>query len=200
LEDYVVHLAKNQNQATVDQLAELIRQKYPLPQEEIVRLLAKLESEGKIRLNEKEGQVPMTTVRFLFSRGASWYWVTILLSLATAVAAFVVPEDAYPIVYVRYVLGSVFVLFLPGYSLIRAVFPSKVEIDIVERAAFSLGLSIALVPVVVLILSFSPLGIGLAPIILSLLPLTIAFATVAVVREHQIRAKEAQSPSQTRSQ
>jgi hypothetical protein len=44
------------------------------------------------------------------------------------------------------------------------------------------------------------LGIGLTPIILSLLPLTIAFATIAVFRERQIRAKEAQLSSQVRSQ
>lgn len=43
------------------------------------------------------------------------------------------------------VVGSVFVLFLPGYSLIRALFGSR-ELDNIERFALSVGLSLALVP------------------------------------------------------
>jgi uncharacterized membrane protein len=191
--DYVVQLIKNQKPETVNQLIELIKQKYPLSEEAITELLAKLESEGKIRLNEKEASVPMTTLGYVFSREASWYWTTILLAIATTITAFIVPEDVYPIVYVRYVLGSVFVLLLPGYSLIKAVFPLKREIDIVERIAFSMGLSLALVPVVVLILNYSPWGIGFTPIILSLLALTLTFATVAIIREQQTKTKEAQA-------
>ena len=198
IEDYAVHLVNNQKQSTVNQLVALIRQKYPLPQEEIIELLTKLENEKKIHLGEKEGRIPTTMIGHLLSRGAAWYWITIVLSLAAAIDAFVVPGGAYPIVYIRYILGTGFVLFLPGYSLVRALFSSKLEIDIIERAAFSIGLSIVLVPLVVLILSFSPLGIGFAPIILSLLPLTIAFATIAVIREHQTSGKEARSLSQTR--
>lgn len=191
--DYVVKLIKNQKPETVNQLKELIKQEYPLPEEEIMRLLARMESEGKIRLKEKEAPVPMTTLGYVFSREASWYWTTILLAIATTITAFIVPEDVYPIVYVRYVLGSVFVLLLPGYSLIKAVFPLKREIDIVERIAFSMGLSLALVPVVVLILNYSPWGIGFTPIILSLLALTLTFATVAIIREQQTKTKEAQA-------
>ena len=99
---------------------------------------------------------------------------------------FVVPEDAFPVVYIRYVLGSFFVLFLPGYSLIRALFGSK-ELDNIERLALSIGLSLALVPLAGLLLNYSPWGIRTTPVTLSLLALTLAFASAAVAREYGIR-------------
>jgi uncharacterized membrane protein len=99
------------------------------------------------------------------------------------------PEDAYPIVYARSALGIIFVLFLPGYTFIKALFPTKVPIktssenlDTIERIALSLGMSIALVPIIGLILNYTPWGIRLMPITLSLLALTIIFATAAVLR------------------
>jgi uncharacterized membrane protein len=48
----------------------------------------------------------------------------------------------------RIPLGSVFVLFLPGYAW-SFVFFKKGEIDLIERIALSFGLSIALVPLVI---------------------------------------------------
>jgi hypothetical protein len=191
--DYVVQLIKDQKPETVNQLVGLITKRYPLSEEEIVELLVRLESEGRIRLTEKETSMPSTLIGYFLSRGASWYWTTILLAVATVIAAFAVPDNAYPIVYVRYVLGSIFVLFLPGFSLIKAVFPLKRELDIIERVALSLGLSLALVPVAVLLLNYSPWGIRSTPIIMSLLMLTMTFATAAIIREDQTKAKEART-------
>jgi uncharacterized membrane protein len=68
---------------------------------------------------------------------------------------FTVPEDAYPIVYLRYILGSIFILWLPGYTFIKALFPEK-ELDSIERIALSIGMSIALVPIIGLLLNYTP--------------------------------------------
>lgn len=100
------------------------------------------------------------------------------------------------------VLGIIFVLYLPGYTFIKALFPAKAPIktssenlDTIERVALSFGMSLALVPIAGLILNYTPWGIRLAPIMLSLLFLTIAFATAAVIREHQAKTLNRQSPS-----
>jgi uncharacterized membrane protein len=104
-----------------------------------------------------------------------------------------IPEDAYPIVYVRYVLGSVFVLWFPGYTFIKALFPTQVPIktssenlDSIERIVLSAGMNLALVPLTGLFLNYTPWGIRTTPVTLSLLILTLIFATAAVIREHQI--------------
>jgi len=71
----------------------------------------------------------------------------------------------------RVLFGLPFILFIPGYILIFVLFPMrKTEkgIDGIERIALSFGLSIAVVPLIGLILNFTPWGIRLEPILLSL--------------------------------
>lgn len=45
----------------------------------------------------------------------------------------------------RAVFGFILVLFVPGFAATWALFPRKGEVDIIERIALSIGLSIALV-------------------------------------------------------
>src|SRR2546422_6641126 len=82
-------------------------------------------------------------------------------SFAVALIVLAVP-DAKP---VRVVFGLPFVLFFPGYALIAALFPRKQDLDTIERIALSLGLSIAVVPLIGLGLNYSPWGIRLDPIL-----------------------------------
>jgi uncharacterized membrane protein len=50
-------------------------------------------------------------------------------------------------------------------------------------------MSLALVPLVGLLLNYTPWGIRLTPITLSLTALTLTFATAAVIREYQSTSK-----------
>jgi len=110
---------------------------------------------------------------------------------------FVVPENDFPLVYIRYVLGIIFILWLPGYAFIKTLFPKQLplrtsdkDLDRIERIALSIDMSIALVPVVGLLLNYTSWGIRLTPIVLSLTALTLAFATTAIAREYQTRIKQ----------
>ncbi len=66
---------------------------------------------------------------------------------------------------IRVVLGLILVLFVPGYVLSAAIFPSRGGLDLVERAALSVGLSIAVVPLLGLMLNFTSWGIRLVPML-----------------------------------
>jgi uncharacterized membrane protein len=173
----------------------MIQQTQNLPEKPITDLLTQLESEDKLRFTKQEAPTPASARAYIFSQKAAWYWTTIALAIATAITIFTIPENAYPIVYVRSILGIVFVLYLPGYTFIKALFPSKVptqtsseNMDTIERIALSIGMSLALTPIVGLILNYTPWGIRLTPITLSLLALTVVFATAAILREHQTKA------------
>ena len=98
----------------------------------VVDCVLRLESQGKILLEKPVSVVPSSLMGFFLSGFALWFWLVFVSAVATTVMVFVVPESMFPLVYVRYVFGSVFVLFLPGFSLIRALFASK-ELDGVER-------------------------------------------------------------------
>jgi uncharacterized membrane protein len=54
----------------------------------------------------------------------------------------------------RIILGSIFVLFIPGFALSWLFFPKKTEIDWIERIALAFGLSIATVPLAVFYLNY----------------------------------------------
>ncbi|MBU4222065.1 MAG: DUF1616 domain-containing protein [Euryarchaeota archaeon] len=90
----------------------------------------------------------------------------------------------------RTILGLPVVLFLPGYALIAALFPRKNDLDAIERIALSFGLSIAVVPLIGLVLNFTPWGIRLLPIIISLTLFIFIMVFIAHSRRLQIQENE----------
>ena len=116
----------------------------------------------------------------------------------------------------RIVLGLPLVLFLPGYALIAALFPEAGEsptgpdvtddgpeaeggpvatlsdrgIDGIERVALSFGLSIAVVPLLGLVLNFTPWGIRLVPIMVAVSGFTISMTALAARRRRALPAEE----------
>ncbi|MDH4300312.1 MAG: DUF1616 domain-containing protein, partial [Dehalococcoidia bacterium] len=83
-------------------------------------------------------------------------WLIGILTILLAVIIAFVPSSP-----ARIVLGLPFLLFFPGYTLMAALFPKKDRLGGVERVALSFGLSIAVVPLVGLILNYTPWGIRL---------------------------------------
>ena len=161
----------------------------------------------------------------------------VVLTLLTLGSVFLPVINETPL---RVVFGLGFVLFLPGYALIAALFPEKGEttaaeddeqpqtapepdgeakpspvpgtdaagtgesqpatrnehthqqagIDGIERVALSFGLSIAIVPLIGLVLNFTPWGIRLAPIALSVTVFTFVCVGVAARQRHKLPAEE----------
>jgi uncharacterized membrane protein len=87
---------------------------------------------------------------------------------------------------IRIILGLPLVLFLPGYSLIAALFPGKDDLDAIERIALSFGLSIAITPLLGLALNYTPFGIRLSPVLIVLSVFTVSLAMGAYVRRSMI--------------
>lgn len=202
LDQQIIHTVETAKPENVKQLIDQVQATSTRPKQEILDRIMQLQQEEKISLKPTQTPTPVKLTSYLGSNQAFWYWITMILAVATAIVVFTVPQDAFPLVYVRYVLGTIFILWLPGYAFIKALFPqnlpfaqalarsldtSEKNLDTIERIALSLGMSLALVPIVGLLLNYTPWGIRLTPIVLSLLALTMIFATAAVTREHQIR-------------
>lgn len=90
----------------------------------------------------------------------------------------------------RVILGLPFVLFFPGYTLIAALFPGKKDLDGIERVALSFGLSIAVVPLLGLILNYTPWGIRLFPILITLLVFTSVMSVISIYRRKKLAEEE----------
>ena len=110
----------------------------------------------------------------------------VILALATLVFTLT-PLNNLP---VRIPLGLVMVLFVPGYTLIAALFPKIRDLEGIERIALSFGLSIAVVPLMGLALNYTPWGIRLVPVVISVVVFTIAMSVAAYWRRMNLPAEE----------
>ena len=90
----------------------------------------------------------------------------------------------------RIILGIPFLLFFPGYALVAALFPKREGMDGIERIALSFGLSIAVVPLIGLILNYTPLGIRLEPVLYSVASFIFVTSVIAWFRRRRLTAEE----------
>ncbi|MEJ5292194.1 MAG: DUF1616 domain-containing protein [Candidatus Methanosuratincola sp.] len=147
---------------------------------EVARRVYALSSAGMIRI--RDVKPPRSFFDYLSSAAYSiWYWGITAAVVATAALVLAAPGE--PFVYLRYILGSAFVLYLPGAALIELLYPKSSDLSRLERFALSLGLSIAIVPLVGIVLNYTPWGIRLNPILVSVSAITLATATGAAVRK-----------------
>ena len=127
-------------------------------------------------------KLPKTFSQYILSMESLWFHILLGFVVSTIMLALYVAEP--PLVYLRYVLGSLYVLYVPGATLLEALYPRGEELEPLERLALSIGLSLALVPLVGLVLNYTPWGIRLVPIIISLALLTLSLAIVALRRKY----------------
>jgi hypothetical protein len=180
---------------SVKELVAILRDSLNLEEGGILKAVLKLQAEGVIKL-ENQVYGSRSFIGYVKTVEAIWYWVTVAVAIVTAVMIFIISEAFYPWIYLRNAFGLAFILFLPGYAFVKAVFPismpievSSRELETIERIVLSVGLSLALVPMVGLVLYYTPLGIGITPIVLSLLMLTLFLATIGAVREHKSKSR-----------
>jgi hypothetical protein len=124
-----------------------------------------------------------------FKTGGDLVLINIFSSLLILVI-FLFPNSP-----VRILLGLPFVLFFTGYVSISALFPKKEELDIIERLAFSTGLSIAITSLIGLILNYSPLGIRVYSVVFSLFSFIFLVSIVALYRRKIASPGDVLTPS-----
>ena len=93
--------------------------------------------------------------------------------------------------FLRTYLGILLVLFLPGYALTGAIFPAKKDIEGIERAVISLGLSIAIVPIMGLVLNYTIWGIQEITLLTSLSIFILLMCAIAYHRRSLLPEEEA---------
>lgn len=111
----------------------------------------------------------------------------VILGGALALTVLVALGDRVPILEpIRLLLALAYVLYIPGYCLVCALFPSAADLDGIERLGLNFSLSVATVPLVALLLSILPWGLRPAPILLGELGATALYAGIATWRRAQL--------------
>ncbi|MEM2855448.1 MAG: DUF1616 domain-containing protein [Desulfurococcaceae archaeon] len=147
----------------------------------VLRDLWRSIQERKLKL--KDPDPPITLISYVFRLDYTlWFWTSVTL-VALTLGLVYVTEYIPLFISARYVLGTIYVLFLPGYSLIEALYPREEDLTPLERVALSIGLSLAVVPLIGLILNYTPWGIRLPSIISSTAAFIIAMLIIALHRK-----------------
>lgn len=167
----------------VGEAVEVVSRKLRMERYETARLLYRLKELGYVRFEDPNP--PKTFLRYLFSSHVIWFWLLVCSIVITLLLVYLVPQVP-PFTYMRYAFGSLFVLYLPGAALIELLYPKPSDLSQLERLALSIGLSLALVPLVGLILNYTPWGIRLNPVITSLSMLALALAVGAAARKFSL--------------
>lgn len=178
LEKTVKNTAVSLGNPTLPELVDKLVKDKGLKPKDATRTVYVMWKKGNLDISERNP--PSTLPNYIFNLENLWFWgVTALVALSVLVV-FAVNSSV--LLYTRYVLGGVFVLFLPGFMLISALYPRGGELDGLEKLALSIGLSLAVVPLVGLMLNYTPWGIRLEPIMVSMALFAEAMAAVCIVR------------------
>ncbi len=99
----------------------------------------------------------------------------IIISLVGIYAPISIP-------FIRIIFAIPLALFIPGYLLMLVFFPKRKDIGEIERLILSIGMSVAIIPLIGLLLNFSPWGIRLDPLVTSIILFILLMAIFARYR------------------
>jgi len=187
---------------TIEQLiSQIIQDNKQVSEDEIVSLLYELEDERKLGFTEV--LFPISVKDYIFSSKAAWYWITLVLSIFAFLSFFLIDASLTPYSYLRNILSIIFVLYLPGYALVKTLYPLNVPLktrsitlDSIERIVLSLGLSIVVTTLAGLLLYYTPFGLNIEPVTICILMITIIFTNWGISREYNAR-KALRKPRKT---
>jgi hypothetical protein len=178
LDKVVLDTAKSLGEPTVLELVEALVKQKGLKEKDATKAVYVEYKKGTLSLSDVNP--PVNLGSYFVNLENAWFWAVTALVAITFLVVFTV--NASSLIYVRYVVGGIFVLFLPGFLLISALYARSGEMDTLERVALSIGLSLAIVPLIGLVLNYTPWGIRLEPIMVSLALFSEVMAVVCVVR------------------
>lgn len=181
LEKAVKDTALSLGNPTVSELVSTLVQEKGLKSKDATRAVYVLWKKGELEL--AEANPPSTLSSYAFHLENLWFWGLTALVAITLSVVFLVNSSV--LIYLRYALGGVFLLFLPGAMMLAALYSKEGELGELERVVLSIGLSLAVVPLVGLALNYTPWGITLAPIMVSLAIFTEALGIAAFVKKFQ---------------
>jgi hypothetical protein len=153
-----------------------------MKQEEFARELYSLWQEGKVQISEPSP--PKGFSGYMFGVRGLWFFG--ILAVVASVSLLIYAMPAIEVMsYIRYILGVTFVLYLPGYVVVEALYANRKDLDEPERLVLSVGLSLAFVPLLALILAYTPWGVSLSSVVSLFSAFVVAFGLLAAQRSFE---------------
>lgn len=109
-------------------------------------------------------------------------WVPLVIILITALTVYAVPNNMYPLVYFRWIIGAIFTLVLHGYTLADALF-GKIINTFIEKLMSGFAVSALIIGVLGYLLNALPCGISPTSVFVSLSLVTIGSILIKIFRK-----------------
>lgn len=187
----VENTVKSQHPPNIQGLVQMIMAETSSDEEDLIAVIKEMVADGSLKLQEPMRRIESGWDYVLAPTLSMWLWTALAVTILGVASAFLV-QDAFPVAVIRWVLGGVLVLFLPGYALTQFLFPRDSKMDSLERLALDIGLSLALVPLIGLVLNYTPWGVRFVPVVVSISAFTVLFLTAAAWRRYlQLREESA---------
>jgi hypothetical protein len=114
-----------------------------------------------------------------------WFYGSVAVSALAVILAYTVAANDFPYVILRWGFGAILVLSIPGYLTVAVIFPRYGDLQVVERLALSVLLSVALLAILGLLLNYTSWGLTFLPMLSSLAALSFALAVMALVSQYR---------------
>ncbi|ADY01247.1 hypothetical protein VMUT_1040 [Vulcanisaeta moutnovskia 768-28] len=151
LDDEILMIIHNNPCISVSDLISNLSRKYNLPDYLIAYKVWLLWKKGLINLSAFNTQ--SSAAQYLFSIESLWFWISLAITYIAFASIYV---NNLVINFIRYFVGAIFITFVLGYAVVEFVYPKGDEVSPLERFVLSLGLSITIIPIVGVILSYMP--------------------------------------------
>jgi uncharacterized membrane protein len=106
----------------------------------------------------------------------------------------VITARVWPAPALRVTLGLLYLLFLPGYALVAALFPGRDDVPAIRRFTLAVVLSLAIVSLITLMLNWTPWGVTLVPILVSITSFIVLACGVAYFRRSRLPPEDRFAP------
>jgi len=163
--------------------AKEIANELKVNEKDVVEALLELEEDEKIEIIEA---LPNNMTFFDYLKNINytfWFYGVLIGVFLTVLITLIIPSTLITYI-VRVIVASLFIVFFPGYVLMELIFPRR-EVSLIERFALSIGLSIAIVPLIGFILNYT-VKIELVQSVVSLAIFTILMSIFALIRKYKL--------------
>ncbi|MGC9072401.1 MAG: DUF1616 domain-containing protein [Acidilobus sp.] len=156
-----------------------------LPPDRLGRALSSLRERGLIEMRPAAAQ---NFQSYLLGAAGWWFWLYLLGVAIGVIGALLVPHSPPQVEFLKVVMGSPFLYYLPGYGLLKALFPER-RWGSIEEAALSIVLSLSLDPIVGLGLVQTSPGLTISTTVASLAALEAVLGMAAAYRRYEVERK-----------
>ena len=153
--------------------------------EEVRDAIYQLKKEEEIEVFESNTEVSF--LNYIKNISESFpFWLTVLISSIMLIMIYLLPQT---LTSFRIVVGGILVFLIPGYASIQLLFPAK-DMEITQQVVLSVGLSLAIVPLIGLLLNYSPWGLRLEPVVASLSTFGVGLSLAGAYRRFLLRLSQ----------